>query len=62
MPYYIRQDAEGCKGKWAAVSETGTIIGCHSTKQAAINQALAAALSSDEKFEGDWRNKDKRQA
>ena len=62
MPYYIRQDAPDCKGKWAAVSETGTLIGCHSTKQAAIDQALAAALNSDERYEGDWRNKDKRKA
>lgn len=60
MPYYIRQDAPECEGKWAAVSDSGRVIGCHSTKQAAIDQALAAALNDDESFEGDWRNKDKR--
>lgn len=60
MPYYIRQDAEGCSGKWAAVSDSGRVIGCHSTKKAAIDQALAAALNDDEQYEGDWKNKDKR--
>ena len=62
MTYYIQQDAEGCSGKWAPVSDSGRVIGCHSTKQAAIDQALAAALNDDESFDGDWRNKDKRRA
>jgi len=60
MPYYIRQDAEGCSNKWAAVSDSGRVIGCHETKKAAIDQALAAALNDDESYEGDWKNKDKR--
>jgi len=60
MPYYIRQDAEGCSGKWAAVTKDGRVIGCHSTKKAAIDQALAAALNDDETYDGDWMNKDKR--
>lgn len=60
MSYYIRQDAEGCSNKWAAVSDSGRVIGCHETKQAAIDQALAAALNDDERYEGDWRNKDRR--
>lgn len=60
MSYYIQQNAEGCEGKWAAVSDSGRVIGCHSTKKAAIDQALAAALNDDEEYKGDWMNKDMR--
>ena len=60
MSYYIRQDAEGCTGKWAAVTDSGRVIGCHETKKAAIDQALAAALNDDKTYEGDWVNKDRR--
>jgi hypothetical protein len=60
MSYYIQQNAEGCTEDWAAVSDSGRVIGCHSTKQAAIDQALAAALNDDESYEGDWRNRDRR--
>jgi hypothetical protein len=60
MPYYINNRAEGCTNKWAAVTDSGRVIGCHETKQAAINQALAAALNDNESYEGDWKNKDKR--
>lgn len=60
MSYYISNSAEGCSNKWAAVSESGRVIGCHETKQAAIDQALAAALNDDEEYKGDWRNKDSR--
>jgi len=62
IPYYIRQDAPGCKGDWAAVKSDGEVLGCHTTKQDAIDQALAVALNTDERYEGDWRNKDKRKA
>ena len=60
MPYYIRDDAEGCKGKWAVVSDKGNVHGCHSTKKAAIDQAVAIKLATGEEYMGDWKNKDKR--
>jgi hypothetical protein len=62
MPYYIRQDAPGCENKWAAVKSDGEVLGCHTTKQAAIDQALAVALNTDERYEGDWRNRENRKA
>lgn len=60
MSYYIQQNAPDCDKEWAAVSDSGRVIGCHSTKKAAIDQAVAASLEDDESYEGDWRNKDKR--
>jgi hypothetical protein len=60
MPYYIQQNAEGCTEEWAAVTDSGRVIGCHSTKKSAIDQALAAALNDDESYEGDWRNREQR--
>lgn len=60
MPYYIRQDSPKCEGEWAAVKSDGEVLGCHTTKQAAIDQALAAALNDDESYEGDYRNRDRR--
>lgn len=44
MPYYITDKAEGCSG-WAAIKEDGEVIGCHTTKQAAIDQMVAVSIS-----------------
>lgn len=60
MPYYIRQDAPDCSGKWAVVGAEGKLHGCHSTKKAAIDQAVAISISTDEPFAGDWKNRDKK--
>lgn len=57
MPYYIRQNAPGCENKWAAVKSDGEVLGCHETKKAAIDQALAVALNTDEEYMGDWRSR-----
>lgn len=46
MPYYITENAEGCSG-WATIKEDGEVIGCHSTKQAAIDQMVAVSLAED---------------
>jgi HK97 family phage prohead protease len=53
MPYYIAQEVEGCIGDWAVVSDAGTLHGCHPTKQAAINQAVAISLATQEEFLGE---------
>ena len=42
MPYYITDSAEGCSG-WATIKEDGEVMGCHATKDDAIDQALAIA-------------------
>ena len=52
MPYYISDAAEGCAG-WATVKDDGEIMGCHTTKQGAIDQALAIAQAEDSTYEGE---------
>lgn len=52
MPYYISDEAEGCSG-WATVKDDGEIMGCHDTKQEAIDQALAIAQAEGSTYEGE---------
>lgn len=52
MPYFISDSAEGCDG-WATVKDDGEVMGCHTTKQDAIDQALAIAQAEDSTFEGE---------
>ena len=52
MPYYITDEAAGCAG-WATIKEDGEVMGCHQTKQAAINQGVAIAQSEGTTFEGE---------
>ena len=50
MPYYISENQSDCDG-WAAVKEEAdgsyTTIGCHNTKQDAIDQMVAISISED---------------
>lgn len=46
MPYYITDEAEGCSG-WATVKDDGEVMGCHTTKQAAVDQMVAISLAED---------------
>jgi HK97 family phage prohead protease len=55
MPYFISDTAEGCDG-WATVKDDGEVMGCHTTKQDAIDQGLAIALAEDSTFEGERRD------
>jgi HK97 family phage prohead protease len=55
MPLYISDSAEGCSG-WATVKEDGEVMGCHTTKQDAIDQALAIAQSEGSEFLGEMRD------
>ena len=52
MPYYITDSAEGCSG-WATIKEDGEVMGCHATKDDAIDQALAIAAQEDSEFLGE---------
>jgi len=47
MPYYISKDLAGCKSGWATTKEDGEIIGCHKTKQGAIDQMVAVSIAED---------------
>ena len=51
-PYYITDSAEGCSG-WATIKEDGEVMGCHETKQGAIDQAVAIAQEEDSEFLGE---------
>lgn len=44
MPYFITDSAEGCAG-WATIKDDGEVIGCHETKQAAIDQMIAVSIA-----------------
>ena len=52
MPYLITDTAEGCSG-WATIKDDGEVMGCHATKQEAIDQALAIAQSEGSEFLGE---------
>lgn len=53
-PYYIEENNGECAvGEWATVKENGEVMGCHTTKDDAIDQGVAIALSEDSTFEGE---------
>jgi HK97 family phage prohead protease len=56
-PYFISDTAEGCDG-WATVKDDGEVMGCHMTKQDAIDQGLAIALAEGSTFEGERSTRD----
>lgn len=43
MPYFIESDNPDCSG-WATVKEDGEVMGCHQTKQEAIDQMVALSM------------------
>ena len=58
MPYYISNEMSDCAG-WATIKAdspdaTPETIGCHQTKQDAIDQMVAVSLSEDMEPMGDW--------
>jgi HK97 family phage prohead protease len=46
VPYYITDKAQDCSG-WATIKEDGEVIGCHSTKQDAIDQMVAVSVAEN---------------
>ncbi len=46
MPYYITDKAQDCSG-WAVTKEDGEVIGCHTTKQDAIDQMIAISIAEE---------------
>ena len=61
MPYYISDKQSDCQG-WATVKEESdgsyTTIGCHSSKQDAIDQMVAVSISEDIEPGGEVRQVD----
>ena len=56
MPYFITDEAEDCSG-WATIKDDGEIMGCHTTKQAAIDQMVAISISEDIEVGGERKKK-----
>ena len=46
MPYFITNKSPDCSG-WATIKEDGEVIGCHQTKQDAVDHMVAASLAED---------------
>jgi hypothetical protein len=46
MPYFITDSSPDCSG-WATIKEDGEVIGCHTTKQKAIDQMVAISLAEE---------------
>lgn len=44
MPYFITDTSPDCDG-WATIKDDGEVIGCHGSKQAAINQMIAVSIA-----------------
>ena len=46
MPYFITDKSSDCSG-WATIKEDGEVIGCHQTKQDAIDQMVAVSIAEN---------------
>lgn len=57
MPYYISQDNADCDN-WAVEKEDGEAIGCHDSKQSAIDQMVAVSLAEGVEPGGERYKKD----
>ena len=44
MPYFVTDSSPDCLG-WATIKEDGEVMGCHTTKQAAIDQMVAISVA-----------------
>jgi hypothetical protein len=44
VPYFITDSSADCSG-WATIKENGEVIGCHTTKQDAIDQMIAVSIA-----------------
>lgn len=53
MPYYITDKSADCPNSWAVVKEDGEVLGCHDSKESAIDQAVAVSLAEDTEFGGE---------
>ena len=52
MPYYITDKSADCPN-WAVVKEDGELIACHTSKESAIDQAIAISLAEETEFVGE---------
>jgi HK97 family phage prohead protease len=59
MPYFITDSSPDCSG-WATIKEDGEVMGCHTTKQEAIDQMVAISLAEEIEPGGERIEKQKR--
>jgi HK97 family phage prohead protease len=52
MPYYITDNNPECTN-WAVEKEDGELIGCHDSKESAIDQAVAISIDEGTEFVGE---------
>ena len=52
MPYYITQTNPDCPN-WAVEKEDGESVGCHDSKESAIDQAIAISIDEGTEFVGE---------
>ena len=52
MPYYITKTNPDCPN-WAVEKEDGELIGCHDSKESAIDQAVAISIDEETEFIGE---------
>jgi uncharacterized protein len=52
MPYYITENNPDCPN-WAVEKENGELIGCHDSKESAIDQAVAISIDENTEFVGE---------
>jgi uncharacterized protein len=52
MPYYITKTNPDCPN-WAVEKEDGELIGCHDSKESAIDQAVAISIDEQTEFIGE---------
>jgi uncharacterized protein len=52
MPYYITEKSEECSA-WAVIKDDGEVLGCHDTKESAIDQAVAISIDENTEFLGE---------
>jgi HK97 family phage prohead protease len=54
VPYYIEENNDACAvGQWATTKDDGEVMGCHDTKQGAIDQAVAISIAEESEYEGE---------
>lgn len=59
MPYYIEEGNSACAvGQWATTKDDGEVMGCHDTKQGAIDQAVAISISEESEYLGERAQRD----
>lgn len=58
MPYFISDSNPDCSG-WAVEKEDGEVIGCHTTKQDAIDQMIAVSIAEDMEPGGERTNENR---